>query len=98
MMEYAPTGKILHLLERLESTLENASAIIVAVAFFGGVSWCLITHGAMTMFVTFGHKRALRIMESEDPRVLLIGLFLIPVGLISSSWLFSIWPYLVGSI
>lgn len=81
-MQYAPSGLLLTVLERLETAVSNASRLGVGLALVGGVYWCGVTWGAVTMFVSVGHRRAYEAMQKTEPVVLLVGLPLIPSALL----------------
>lgn len=48
----------------------------------GTLYWTAVTYGAITVLQVVGHKNGLEMLDNADPLLLIVGLPMIPVGLV----------------
>ncbi|XP_073815005.1 E3 ubiquitin-protein ligase MARCHF5 [Musca autumnalis] len=75
-------GKVANILEAFDNIIRRVSPFLAAGIFVGSLYWTAVTYGAVTFLQIVGHKKGLALMENGDPILLLIGLPVIPVGLV----------------
>lgn len=75
-------GALANVLEGIDTLIKRVSPFLTAGVIVGSIYWTAVTYGAVTVLQTVGYDEGLALMERAEPIVLLIGLPMIPVGLI----------------
>lgn len=75
-------GALANVLEGIDTLIKRISPFLTAGVIVGSIYWTAVTYGAVTVLQTVGYDEGLALMERAEPIVLLIGLPMIPVGLI----------------
>ncbi|KXJ75370.1 hypothetical protein RP20_CCG011845 [Aedes albopictus] len=75
-------GALANVLEGIDTLIKRISPFLTAGVIVGSVYWTAVTYGAVTVLQTVGYEEGLALMERAEPIVLLIGLPMVPVGLI----------------
>ncbi|KAH8260789.1 hypothetical protein KR038_010733 [Drosophila bunnanda] len=79
---YPRIGKMGVILEAVDTLITRLCPFLTAGIFVCSLYWTAVTFGAVTFLQIVGHESGMAIMQTGDPLFLLIGLPLIPIGLI----------------
>ncbi|XP_077970295.1 E3 ubiquitin-protein ligase MARCHF5-like isoform X2 [Styela clava] len=79
---FPPFGKLTSFIQTIDHIVFKASPIAATGVLLGSIYWSAVTYGAITVMQVLGHKEGLDMMERADPLFLLVGLPMIPVGLV----------------
>lgn len=75
-------GALANVLESIDTLIKRISPFLTAGVIVGSIYWTAVTYGSITVLQTVGFDEGLALMQRAEPIVLLIGLPMIPVGLI----------------
>lgn len=75
-------GALANVLEGIDTLIKRISPFLTAGVIVGSIYWTAVTYGAVTVLQTVGYDEGIALMQRAEPIVLLIGLPMVPVGLI----------------
>ncbi|XP_020803913.1 E3 ubiquitin-protein ligase MARCH5-like [Drosophila serrata] len=81
---YPRIGHLGMALEALDIVISGMCSLLTSGIIVCWLYWTAVTFGAVTFLQVVGHDNGMAIMQSSDPILLLIGLPIIPIGLIVS--------------
>ncbi|XP_068141395.1 E3 ubiquitin-protein ligase MARCHF5-like [Drosophila tropicalis] len=82
LIVYPKMNPLADRLDQFDHLVRYYSRYVATGFFLGCIYWIAITYGALTVVQVLGQERGVELMEKGNPFFLLIGLPVIPVGLI----------------
>ncbi|CAG9760882.1 unnamed protein product [Ceutorhynchus assimilis] len=79
---YPNMGVMVYLLDKVDDIIYKWCPFMAAGVVVGGVYWCGVTYGAITVMQVLGRTEGLALLEKTDPILLIIVLPAIPLVLI----------------
>ncbi|XP_065648391.1 E3 ubiquitin-protein ligase MARCHF5 isoform X2 [Hydra vulgaris] len=81
-IDYPALGPLLLLIDSGDKMINKLSNVVAAGGVIGSLYWSAVTFGAISVMQVMGHKQGFEMLEKADPLFLLVGLPVIPFGLI----------------
>lgn len=82
IMSFPPASCLAKLIEQYDKLLDNSSPFVAVSIVIGSIYWCCGSYGIVSIIQVMGYEEGRRLIEDSDPLLLVIGLPVIPIGLI----------------
>lgn len=82
ILTFPPVNRFVRLIEQYDKLLYGSSPFVAVSIVLGSIYLCCCSYGFISIIQVLGHDEGRRLIDEADPLLLIIGLPVIPVGLI----------------
>lgn len=82
ILSFPPVNRFVRLLEQYDKLVYGSSPFVAVSVVLGSIYMCCGSYGCISIFQIMGYEDGRRLIDEADPLLLVIGLPVIPIGLI----------------